>query len=135
MNKAILKKNYRSYHIPSMPNHHSVKRDAIFISTANSVKHELTKSFICILIKNFGDFRINQKIISLINEIDAEVETFGFPKSEGAFLTEACPNEERDRRVDVVNLGELEKKHQRIEIETNHRTQKFPNGEGTTIYI
>jgi len=41
------KKIWKSYHIPGMGNLNSVKLDAIFISTANSLRHEMQKTILC----------------------------------------------------------------------------------------
>lgn len=87
--------NYRHYHTPSCGNLNSVKLDAIFISTANSYKHELKKFEICWEIKEQGQH----------------------------FLTEAEKNRKKGdpvRRVDIVNLSNGDE----IEIETNHKIKK-----------
>jgi len=48
------KKRWKSYHIPGMGNLNSVKLDAIFISAANSFKHEAEKFRICYELKCKG---------------------------------------------------------------------------------
>lgn len=90
-----IKENYNKYHIPGMTNIHRIKRNAVFISTANSLKHELKKLEICYELKKAGK----------------------------EFITEAEKNSrkgEAKRRVDIVDLvtGDI------IEVETNKRIKK-----------
>jgi len=104
--KRAIKDNYNKYHPPGGSNFQTLKRNAIFISAANSLKHEMKKLEICY-----------------------ELKSIGIP-----FLTEAEKNKKKGdtiRRVDIVNLVTGEE----IEIETNHKINKFKNKEGTTIYI
>lgn len=93
--KETIKRNWHKYHIPGCTPVHTLKRNCIFISTANGLKHELKKLEICYEIKKLG----------------------------GEFITEAVRNKKEDgkeRRVDIVNLVTADE----IEIETNHKVKK-----------
>jgi len=48
------KKIWYKYHIPGMGNLNRVKKNAIFISAANSYEHELEKFRICYMLKSIG---------------------------------------------------------------------------------
>ena len=48
------RKNWYRYHIPNKSNLHRIKKNAIFISTANSIEHERKKFEICYEIKQQG---------------------------------------------------------------------------------
>ncbi len=93
--KERIKLNWYKYHIPGCTNIYRIKRNAIFISIANSLKHELKKLEVCYELKSLGY----------------------------EFLTEAEKNLKRGeprRRVDVVNLTTGDE----IEIETSRRVKK-----------
>ena len=68
-------KNWRRFHIPGCSRIHTIKIDAIFISTANSLTHELKKSEICYNIKKEGHH----------------------------FITEAATGDQRHDVVDITN--------------------------------
>ena len=92
------KKNWCKYHVQSCSNLHRLKIDAIFISTANSLEHELKKLEVCYEIKKKGH----------------------------SFITEAerCKLDEnkKKRRVDVVDIDSGEE----YEIETDpKRAERF----------
>lgn len=125
---------YRQYHIPGQPSHYSVKKNAIFISNANSLKHELSKFLACYMIKKYSDVKFTKELIEGINGL-ANIFNIIFKdwkESHSEFITEACPNENKDRRVDIVNLIN----NDRIEIETDHRIKKADDGKNVvTIYV
>lgn len=68
--------NYKKYHTPGCQNYIKRPKNAIFISPANSIEHELTKALICYDIKKQGHI----------------------------FITEAVPNNRKSRRIDIVDL-------------------------------
>ncbi len=69
--------NWRKYHVPGQK-HDLLKKNAVFISTANSLKHELKKLEICYELKKLGS----------------------------VFITEAEKrNSKPKRRVDIVDLS------------------------------
>ena len=127
--------NRRKYHTIGIPNSLRAK-NAVFISTQNSLKHELAKLLGGYMVRKYGDIKFNEDILlcllALENCVNDSLE--GFPKNPKNFITEACPNEEKDRRVDLVILED----NTRIEFESDHKIKKAdnPSGEATiTIYI
>jgi len=73
------RKNWYKYHIPSCGNLMRVKKNAIFISVANSFEHEMKKCEIC----------------------------YGLKKKGHEFITEAERNRKRNEarvKVDIVDL-------------------------------
>jgi len=125
------KENYwTKYSIPGCTAIHRIKKNTIFVSNANTVKHELSKCLGAILIHRYGDIIWDEEIIYYIKEIDAIVsEKYkDWPKNHSDFITEAQPNGERDRRVDLVNL----KTNDRWEFESSKKIKK---DNCFTIYI
>lgn len=122
MDKQTLR-NYRSYHIPNQSNHHSIKRNAVFLSTTNGVKHEVAKALVCYMVKKYNDFKISEAIKLALNTIEEEVESFHFLDDASEFLTEACMNEAKDRRIDIINLRTNDK----IEIVDSSLSEKSKN--------
>ena len=59
------KKNWMRYHIPGMGNLNRVKKNAIFISTANGYEHELAKFNICWGLKSIGHNFLTEAEISI----------------------------------------------------------------------
>ena len=120
--------NYRQYHLPGCSNLMAVKKNVVFISNSNSIKHELAKSLGAIMIHRFGDLKFNKEILESLNNIEAEVIKMGWIKSEKDFITEACPCSNSKRRIDLVDL----KTNTHYEFETSKKILK----EGSvTIYI
>lgn len=130
----IIKKNWHSYHIPGCSHIKTIKKNAIFISNSNSIKHELAKCLGAIMIKKYGDVKFPDTVIAAFDWIDKEIAKQGFINNSSEFITEATPNKEPDRRVDLVDI----KNNIRFEFETNHKVCKGDgiNGEKTiTIYL
>jgi hypothetical protein len=83
---------YNSYHLPGCSNLHKRKVNAIFISPANSIEHELAKTRICyLLLKNKQKFiteavenktNLRRDVVSLSGEI-YEIEKYGNGKGRG----------------------------------------------------
>ena len=130
VNKGVIT-NYRKFHIPGHSNHHSIKRDAIFVSNSNTVKHELAKCLGAIMLQRYNDLKFNEEIIKALTLIDDEVNKFGFCKSPSSFLTEACPNIKPERRVDLVNLTDAT----RYEFESLKSEKKPDSKDGTLTII
>lgn len=117
--KKKMRKNWYKYHIPGMSGIHRLKKNAIFVSNANTINHELAKCLGAIMVNRFGDLKFTPKIKKCLYEIDKEVRKLGFVKSPSDFVTEAEPNSE-NRRVDLVEL----KNNTRYEFETKKRERK-----------
>lgn len=124
-------KNQRNYHVPGCSSNHNPKKNSISISDHNTIKHELAKSLGAIMLSRFGDIKFTKEIVTLLNCLEHEVNTIGFVKDHADFITESVPNDEENRRVDLVNLNTDD----RFEFETDHKIDKFKNKGGITIYI
>ena len=132
--KKIIAGNWHSYHILKQSHHKTIKRNAVFIHLPNSFKHELYKFVACFMIKKYNDVKftpeLRARIEAVVFRFDWEFATWQENHSE--FLTEAVPNDEPKRIVDVVNLREPDQKLRNIEFETDHKILKENT---TTIYI
>jgi len=104
-----------------MPHHNTVKRNAIFLSKANSVKHELSKCIGSIMLNRWGDLKFSEHIVKNVNYLAniIELNMSGFPNRKAEFITEACSNEE-DRIIDLIRLED----NQRFEFETDNSVKK-----------
>ena len=83
------RKNWYKYHIPDMTNLQRVKKNAIFISTANSIEHETEKLKICYELKSKkhkfiteaelnrkkGDDQIRRDVVDITTGDVYEIET------------------------------------------------------------
>lgn len=116
---------FRKFHTPGMPNHYPRKKNAIFISSGNTVCHELAKCLGAIMLHKHGDLKFNDKIILLLREIDTAVKDLDLAKQRTDFITEAVPNSQKDRRVDLVSLSD----GTRYEFESVHTICKKDPGE------
>lgn len=130
--KRVISENYHKYHIPGMPHHNTLKRNAIFINRHNSIKHEISKCLGALILSRYSEVVFTDKIKEAINLIEEEVKKLNLIENHTEFITEACPNSEPDRRVDLVNLKETETKLARYEFETDKTTKK---SNSTTIYL
>ena len=125
------RKIYRSYHIPGQSHLHPVKKNAVFIANNNTIRHELSKCIEAIMLKRYGDILFNDYIKKQILLIDMHITDVlfkGWVKNECDFITEAVPNEDKTRRVDLVNISNGD----RFEFETNKKVKKE---NAITIYI
>jgi len=126
MNKLELKTErettWKSYHVPSMPNYTKLKKNAVFLAANNTYKHEISKALGALMLIKHGDIKFTNELISSINHLDkcAKAAMEGFPKQKAEFITEAVPNAEPNRRVDLVKLDD----DTRIEFETNPKVEK-----------
>lgn len=134
MNKPQKKKNIQEnrnkYRIPGGANYQLRTMNAIHISSANSVLHEIAKSLAAYELHKWGDIIIDQKTVDIIAELEKHIESRfdGWVKQPTEFITEAVIKKEPDRRVDLVKLDD----DTHIEFETNKKVKK----EGAvTIYL
>lgn len=97
-------KNYTQYSPTAGNRLQNCKKNAIFLHNNCGFSHELMKCVICLMIHKYSDFKVDDRIKSLIKEIDSHVDVLfkGWDKKTTSFLTEAWANS--DRRVDVINL-------------------------------
>ena len=104
-------------------------KNAVFISSANSFKHELAKTIGALMLQRYGDIKFDEELVKRISDIGYYITTElmnEFPKSNEPFITEAQYN--KNRRIDLVRLRD----NQHFEFETDHTIKK----EGAfTFYI
>jgi len=128
------RKHWDMYHPPSLSARHRVKKNVVFISNANTVRHELHKCIGALMYRRFGDIKTNAIINAAVRAIEDEILAFGFVKNPSHFISECTPNSEPERRVDLVGL----KENFRFEWENDHKIEKKEGTDGSktiTFYI
>ena len=115
-------KTRKKYTIPSGANYQFRPLNAIFISPGNTIRHEIIKCLVCYLIRKYNDFKITDKIIDLVKDLEKEIKLVhkDFIKNKGYFITEAVPKKDKNRRVDIVDLDS----DKWIEIENDPKIKK-----------
>ena len=106
-------------------------KNAMFLSAANSIKHELAKTIGALMLQRYGDLDFSLKLKKLIWEVQKEIQESmkNFPKSNEPYISEAVPTGNKNRRIDLVRLRDM----QHFEFETDHNLVKK---EGAfTVYI
>ena len=138
MNKSLEEsKIWHSYHIPGQQSRCTLKKNAIFISTGNTLRHEMAKFIGCFMIKKYGDVKFDDDLKKMILTTSVYVEEKlmkAFFKESCNYITEACPNREPNRRVDVVNITNGD----RFEFESLKSVKKPESLDGSqtvTIYL
>ena len=110
------RKKWFEYHIPGMTNLHRIKKNAVFISAANSLGHEMKKLELCYGLRKLGrefiteaernrkagEARVKVDIVDLDTGKEWEIET---TKSRAKGLIE----DEKVRDVEVIRLWEGKK--------------------------
>jgi len=114
----------KKYHIPGMPNYTHRKRNAIFFGS-ESFRHVLGKCIAAYQIRKYGDVKFSPEMLLALHELDEAFETTmkDFTKSPADFVTEVCPNEASDRRIDVLCLDN----NVRYEIVVSNLSKKSEN--------
>ena len=122
--------NRRNYQVPGNATHVTRPKNAIYISTTNTLKHELAKCIGAYMIKKHGDIKFSAELIDLISKMDAAAKEIlkDFPKDPQDFITEAVPKISLNRRIDIVRLSD----ETWYEFETDHKIEK---GDCVTIKI
>jgi len=123
MNKKMeIEKNRRKFHTPGCSNYCFRAKNAVFISSGNRLNHEICKALICYQIRKWGDPKLNDRIISLLKELEKETNDLfkGAVKQHNNFITECVPNKDITRRIDILRLEDL----QRFEIENKDIDKK-----------
>ena len=126
-----MKTHIREYHMVGCSNLISCKKNAVVFSTSETTAHKLAKCIGAIMLHKHGDVKFTEDmkfaLDSLSRIVDEAME--GFVKEKHDFICEACPNKEKTRRVDLVDVTN----NNRFEFETKKSVDK---GEGvTTIYL
>lgn len=128
--KRLIDENRNLYKIPGGANYQLRTKNAIHISPACSIKHEIAKCLGAYMIRKWGDVKFNQDILNALEVLDlaANAQMYDWPKIKGSFITEAVIKKQPDRRVDLVVLDD----NTHIEFETSKKIKK----EGAvTIYL
>ena len=125
MDKEIYKKRqetYKKYHIPGCSAYYRRPKNAIYISPANSLKHELAKAKVCYYIRKYGLDIPNGEVVTL-----DDLENYKSNKPQ-MFITEAVAKNGKKPDVVILDTG------QEIEIETDkRRAKRFENTESVVI--
>ena len=130
--KVKVNNNWKSYHIPNMPAYMRRPKNCVYMSSANSVEHEISKALASYMLLRWGDVKFSESVIKAVNELSSAVKLAmgSFPPQKADFITEAVPNKDLSRRVDLVRLFD----DTRFEFETDHKVKKA--GENTlTVYL
>ena len=121
--------NRKKYTVPNGSPYQYRARNAVFISSSNTLKHEMAKSLGAYLLHKFGDVKFDERIIGLLAKLQTIVgEVYqDWPKNPTDFITEAVPKSNKDRRIDLVEL--------KSETWFEFETQKIDKGDCITIKI
>jgi len=130
--KITKKKGFfiKEYHTPGCAQFIKRAKNAVFFNNNNSVRHELAKAVGALMLGRYGDIKFSQELIDQLRIFANRIsfETAGFKKNKTNFVTEAVPNKEPDRRIDLVNVDD----NARYEFETNKKVKKK---NCVTIYV
>jgi len=112
----------RDYHTPSCSNHVRRSKNAVFFNAGSTTKHELSKAVGGLMLLKWGDVMFTKGITDALHELSSCIDiAFGeFVKQKANFITECVPNNEGNRRVDLVNVDD----NTRFEFETDHEVKK-----------
>lgn len=105
LNKAE-EATYRKYHIPGCENFQRRAKNTVCFSAINTVRHEIAKAIGGLMLQKWGDIKFTPEINEALEKLAKATEhSFrGWPKQKKAFITEVVPNDNRERRVDLVRL-------------------------------
>jgi hypothetical protein len=115
--------NNRKYHVQGCSLNNRPKINAVTFSNNETIRHVLGKTLAAYLIHKYGDIKIEEEVMLLIRRIDSLVEEDlmkDFVRDPHEFITEAVPNDNPKRRIDIVDLNT----DTHIEIETDHSIKK-----------
>lgn len=94
------------YHKQGCTKNSPCVKNAVFFGRNETFNHALAKSIGALMLLKYGDLKFNQIIINNLNvlceSIDVFVKSMPFQKED--FITEAVPNNVKNRRIDLVRL-------------------------------
>lgn len=130
MNDQQIIKNWRSFHAPGCSHLRHRAKNAIYISSSNSIKHELAKCIGAIMVQRYGNVKFDSTVKTAFDDLCFAIQSVLGPElsEPNFFLTEAVPNDRPKRRLDLVNINTLDE----FEFETNLKEHKKG---AVTIYI
>lgn len=126
--------NNRKYHVPGMPNFARRTKNTIVYAANNTTLHELSKALGGLMLHKWGDVKFTEAVKKKLKELSISVDQAyqNSPKVRKAYITEAVPNNQPTRRVDLVRLED----DYRYEFEvSNHKNKKDPERQEKTITI
>lgn len=128
--KPTISDPYKQYHIPSRPNYCRRPKNAVILSAGSRANHEIGKAVVAYQLIKYGEVRLTSEIINALRLLEMEITRSmkGFPKQKSDFICEAVPNQEPERRVDIVDIT----RGDRYELENDHTIKK---DNAITIYI
>ena len=115
--KKLEESNRRKYNIIGGQPYQFPSKNVIYISSANSLKHELGKCVVGYMLNKWGDASWSPELSKALRDADKVVKGLmkEFSRQKRSFITEACLKKS-DRRIDVVRLFD----HQFFELETKN---------------
>ena len=129
--KGKLKTDFiRLYHTTGCSKFIRRSKNAVYFNSGSSTKHELAKAVGGLMLLRWGDINFEEEILEKLEELSEEIDKamLLFPRQKANFITEAVPNNEGSRRVDLVNIDD----NTRYEFESNSKIKK---DNCITIYI
>lgn len=113
---------HSSYHVPGQAQFYTIKKNSVFINSNNTLQHEISKTIGALMLHKYGDIKWSIDLINAVEKVTDEIKKNmkGFTIQPTSFITEAVPNNEPDRRVDLVNLNN----DVRYEFETDSKIKK-----------
>jgi len=118
----VCEANRKKYKVPGGNSYMLRSKNAIFISSANTLKHEMMKLVIAYSLRKWGDFKITDEVRESLEDLQYRVELAmkDFSGGKKSFITECQSKEFPDKRRDMVILDT----GQVVEIETTERRAK-----------
>ena len=97
-------------------------KNAVFLSSHNTLRHELAKTVGAYMLRKWGDINLNPELVRKIKELEDTINKVmqPFPKQPVDFITECCPRDNLNRRIDLVRLSDC----QHFEFETRKEIKK-----------
>jgi len=125
------KQNWYKFHKNGGSNLTRCPLNVIHIGS-ESIVHELSKCLAGITLRKYGEIYFDKNIINSLHKIQNAIKYQEYMKNPVNFITEAVPNKNKKRRVDLVRLDTGEK----IEFECSKKIDKSSFEDMVkTIYI
>jgi len=107
-NQLISEKNRRMYLSPAKSETLLRPKNAVFISSGNSLRHELAKTIGAYMLRKWGDIKFDKYTLLQLKHIERTIELImkDFPIQSEDFITEAVPKQDERRRIDLVRLSD-----------------------------
>ncbi len=98
--------NNRNYKAQGCASHQRRPKNAIFINSRTTIRHEISKSIGGIMLSKYGDIKFTEYLVLLIKCLEKEIKEImkDFPKEKASFITECVPLDNPKRRIDLLRL-------------------------------